>query len=124
MALDQRGGLDREVAHEGRLVQLVLVEVLPQVFDELAVVLHVVAFHAELVGDLAQVLHGGAGVVRTAVRHDFLAQGLGRESYMLMVFHSPPKSYSVPSSSVTLWLPNTSMAVSCTSCLTSAPMVS
>ena len=43
---------------------------------------------------------------------------------MLMVFHSPPKSYSVPSSRVTLWLPNTSMAVSCTSCLTSAPMVS
>ena len=78
MALDQRGGFDREVAHEGRLVQLVLVEVLPQVFDELAVVLHVVAFHAELVGDLAQVLHGGAGVVRTAVRHDFLAQGLGK----------------------------------------------
>mgnify|MGYP007081674938 FL=1 len=27
------------------------------------------------------------------------------ESYMLMVFHSPPKSYSVPSSRVTLCEP-------------------
>ena len=43
---------------------------------------------------------------------------------MLMVFQSPPKSYSVPSSSVTLWEPNTSIAVFCTSSLTSWPMVS
>ena len=56
MGLDQRAGLHREVAYEGRLVQLVLVEVLPQVLNQLAVVLHVVAFHTELVGDLAQVL--------------------------------------------------------------------
>ena len=77
MALDQRRGFDREVTHEGRLKQLVFVEVLPQVFDELAVVLHIVAFHTELVGDLAQVLHGGAGAVRAAIRHDFLAKSFG-----------------------------------------------
>ena len=46
------------------------------------------------------------------------------DSYMLMVFHSPPKSYSVPSSSVTFSEPNTSIAVCCTSSLVSWPMVS
>ena len=46
------------------------------------------------------------------------------ESYMLIVFHSPPRSYSVPSSSVTVELPNTSFAVFCTSSLTSAAIVS
>ena len=51
---------------------------LPQVFDELAVVLHVVALYAELVGDGAQVLNGGAGGVRAAVRHNLLAQRFGQ----------------------------------------------
>ena len=77
MALDQRGGFDREVTHEGRLEQLVFVEVLPQVFDELAVVLHIVAFHAKLVGNGTEMFHGSARIVRTAIRHDFLAKSLG-----------------------------------------------
>ena len=50
---------------------------LPQVLDELAVVLNIVTLHAELVGDLAQMFHGSAGVVRTAVRHDLFAERLG-----------------------------------------------
>ena len=72
VALDQRGrfltGKSRTKVGSAKLV---LVEVLPQVFDELAVVLHVVALHAELVGDGAQMLNGGAGMLRAAVRHDF-----------------------------------------------------
>ncbi len=80
MALDQRGGFDREVAHEGRLVQLVLVEMLPQVFHELTVVLHLVALDTELVGDLAEMFHGGAVGLRVfwVMGHDLLAQRLGQ----------------------------------------------
>ena len=78
MALDQRGGFDREVTHEGRLEQLVFVEVLPQVFDELAVVLHIVAFHTELVGNGTEMFHGSTRIVRAAIRHDFLAERFGK----------------------------------------------
>ena len=77
MALDQRRGFDREVTHEGRLKQFVFVEVLPQVFDELAVVLHIVAFHTELVGNDTEMFHGSARIVRAAIRHDFLAKSFG-----------------------------------------------
>ena len=35
--------------------------------------------------------------------------------YISRTFHSPPKSYSVPSASVTFWEPKTSSAQNCTS---------
>ncbi len=45
---------------------------------ELAVVLHVVAFHTEFVGDAAEFLDGRARVVGTTVRHDLLAKRFGQ----------------------------------------------
>lgn len=77
MGLDQGRGLDREITNKGRLKQLVLPEVLPEVFDQLAVVFGRLLLQAQPVSDSPQMLNAGLGVISSPRDSE-------RDSYMLI----------------------------------------
>src|SRR5699024_9035938 len=65
----ERAGLDREIAHEGGLVEMIAHTILEQLLDELSVAeLRVIEIEAETAGDLTEPFGGG-------LRRDLLTEG-------------------------------------------------
>ena len=73
MILGKRRSFNREISHKSRLVKLVLVEMLPQMFDEFSMIFHIVAFNSQLVCERAQMFNGRFG-------SNLLAQSFGKRA--------------------------------------------